>query len=70
MYKPRGEFIPLTPDWFRLYAKYEYRGAEIMYFKNAKTRSFAAKSNCGEILRAISRESIAEAIDTLLDGKK
>ena len=67
MYKPRGEFTQLTPDWFRLYTKYTYRGVEILHFKKVETCGFAAKSNCGQILRARTREDIAEAIDALLD---
>ena len=67
MYKPRGEFIQMTPNWFRLYAKYDYRGVEIIHFKAAGGRSFAAKSHGGEILRAKSREEIAAVIDMLLD---
>lgn len=67
MYKPRGEFILLTPAWFRLYDKYDYRGVEILHFKNVELGGFAAMSHCGEIIRAESREVIAEVLDALLD---
>jgi hypothetical protein len=69
MYKPRGEFTQLTPDWFRLYTKYDYRGVEILHFKKVEELGFAAKTNCGQILRTRTREDIAEAIDALLDKK-
>ncbi len=69
MYKPQGEFTRLTPDWFRLYDKYDYRGVEILYFKTVEVRGFVAKSKCGEILRAKTQEGIAEAIDVFLKAK-
>ncbi len=69
MYKPRGEFTQLTPHWFRLYTKYDYRGVEILHFKKVEERGFAAKTNCSQVLRARTREDIAEAIDALLDKK-
>ena len=70
MYMPSGDFIKLTPDWFRLYAKYDYRGVEILHFKNVKVIGFAAKLPCGKIIRAAIREEIAEAIDVVLDAKE
>jgi hypothetical protein len=44
MYQPRGEFIQLSPDRCRLYIKYEYRGIEVLYFKDVEVYGFAERS--------------------------